>query len=537
MRLAARLIGSALLLHLILIQPNHPAALGWDALLLFPLELPVILAALVAAGPGRAGQVVRAALTVAIWAVAVQKSADFATFVAYNRDFNAVVDYHLLHASWMLARGTLGLPVAVSAVLALLASLAALAAGLWWACGVWAALAVPRAARGAAIMALVPFTTLAAADIGQARGAWTLPRPVPGAAFTARVGLETVQQIVATRAELARFRDAARHDAMRARAPGLEALGDRDFVIIYVESYGRSSFDNPLYARRHTTTLARIGDALRARGLSMRSGWARAPMVGGQSWLSHGTVASGLWLDTQGRYRALLASPRRTLFHYAQAAGRRTVAVMPAHGLPWPEGAYFGFDAIYNAGDLGYAGKPFNWVTMPDQFTLSAFDRLERDRAARAPLVAQVALVSSHAPWVPVPEPVAWDAVGDGRIFDDQATSGDPPEVVWQDRDRVRAQFRKAIDYSLRIVGAWAERHADDPPLIVLMGDHEPARFVSGVEGFDVPVHVIGPPALVQRLAPQGWAAGMQPDPATPALRMDRMRDLMLDRLSAEAGT
>ena len=34
---------ATLVLHLVLIQPNHPAAMAWDALLLFPLELPVIL--------------------------------------------------------------------------------------------------------------------------------------------------------------------------------------------------------------------------------------------------------------------------------------------------------------------------------------------------------------------------------------------------------------------------------------------------------------------------------------------------------------
>ena len=44
---------ATLVLHLVLIQPNHPAAMAWDALLLFPLELPVILCALVAGGPGR----------------------------------------------------------------------------------------------------------------------------------------------------------------------------------------------------------------------------------------------------------------------------------------------------------------------------------------------------------------------------------------------------------------------------------------------------------------------------------------------------
>lgn len=70
---------------------------------------------------------------------------------------------------------------------------------------------------------------------------------------------------------------------------------------------------------------------------------------------------------------------------------------------------------------------------------------------------------------------------------------------------------------------------------MIVLGDHEPARFVSGVDGFDVPVHVIGPPDLVAEFAALGWTDGMIPDPATPSLRMDRLRDLFLTTLSTTA--
>ena len=114
-----------------------------------------------------------------------------------------------------------------------------------------------------------------------------------------------------------------------------------------------------------------------------------------------------------------------------------------------------GFDRILTADDMGYEGEPFNWVTMPDQFTLSAFDRLVRDTATR-PIFAQIALISSHAPWVPVPDMLPWDAIGDGTEFDEVATSGDPPDVVWRDRGpRPRSvqasdRLRPAGDYRLR---------------------------------------------------------------------------------------
>ncbi len=524
------------ILFLVLIQPNHPQAMTWGALRLFPLELPFIIAALVLFGRSFAGYVFRCALVGALGVIVLLKFADFGTFIAFNRGFNLLVDLGLVHAGWTLLQGSIGLPLAALAATGALATFAALIVALWWASGVWAGLPVARTGRVIAAIALLPTAAAAVAEIGQARRAWTLPDTVrnalPGAAFTARVAVERVELFRDTRLDLAAFREAAMKDPMQGVTPLLDRLGGRDLILIYVESYGRSSFENPLYIPTHTSTLRDIEEDLRARGLSMRSSWATAPMVGGQSWLAHGSVASGMWLNTQGRYRALLASPRQTLFHFAQQQGFRTVAIKPAHIFPWPEGDYFGFDAIYNAADLGYEGEPFNWVTMPDQFALHALDRLERDQTDRGPQVVQVALVSSHAPWVPIPELVAWDEIGDGTIFNQWALSGDPPEVVWRDHDRVRDQFRLAIDYSLQSVGAWAARHAEEPPLIVMLGDHEPARFVSGVQGYDVPVHIIGPEDLVEQFAQIGWSDGMIPSPDLPALRMDRLRDLLLERLS-----
>lgn len=530
-------------LYLALIQPNHPAALTWGALGLFPLELPALIALVVLAGTGRAGRVLRAGLVAALMAIIVLKLADFATFVAFNRGFNLVVDTNLIPAAWHMAAGAMGTALAALALGAAVAALGLTGWALWWAMGVWAALAPSRGVRLAAAVAVVPALALAMAEIGHARRAWSLPpqirAAIPGAAFTARVGWERVEQIQTTRADLAAFRRAAEGDPMAQAGPYLDHLGQRDLILLYVESYGRSSFDNPLYASTHMPTLARIEADLAARGLAMRSAWARAPMAGGQSWLTHGTVASGLWLDTQGRYRALLASPRQTLFHMAQAAGRRTVAIKPAHVFPWPEGAFFGFDAIYNAADLGYRGLPFNWVTMPDQFTLAALDRLERSAPqgapGRVPLVVQVALVSSHAPWVPIAPLLPWEDLGDGTIFNPHAIAGDPPEVVWRDHDRVRDQFRQAVDYALQVGGEWAARHAADAPLIVMLGDHQPAHFVAQAGGYDVPLHVIGPPDLVARFDALGWAEGMWPDPAQPALPMDRLRDLLLRTLSSES--
>ena len=359
----------------------------------------------------------------------------------------------------------------------------------------------------------------------------------PGDANTARLAWEHLRDARAARRNLAAFRAEAARDRYADLPPEaiLPALRGQDVLLVFVESYGRAVLENPRYAPTITAALADAEARLAAAGLAMRSGFLTAPMIGGQSWLAHGSVLSGLPVDDQGRYRAMIASPRRTLLHLAQAAGWQTVAVMPAITLAWPEADYFGYDRVLAAADLGYRGKPFNWVTMPDQFTLASLERQVLDATPRPPVFAEIALISSHAPWTPIPPILPWDTLGDGTVFDPYATSGDPPEVVWRDRDRVRAQYLASLDYALRTLAAFAERHAADPPLLVILGDHQPAAFVSeDPTGRDVPVHVIGRPDTLARLDQWGWTPGLLPAADVPAWPMHAFRDRFLDAFAAD---
>ena len=304
-------------------------------------------------------------------------------------------------------------------------------------------------------------------------------------------------------------------------------------IFAFVESYGRSSIDNPTYAPTTVAALVEIGAKLEAGDLVARSAWLTSPTVGGQSWLAHSTLLSGLWVDSQGRYGALMSSRRKTLLRLAAENGWRSVGIMPAITQPWPEASFYGYTEVLAAKDLGYKGLPFNWVTMPDQYTWSAFERMELAPADRTPVFAEVALISSHAPWTPIPWLVPWEAVGDGGIFDMQASAGDTPEKVWSDHDRVRDQFRQAVDYALRTIGEFALRRADTAPLIVVLGDHQPAPFVSGADtNRDVPVHVIGDAATIAALDGWGWADGMVADAVSPVWRMDMFRDRFLSAFS-----
>ncbi|PWJ22442.1 sulfatase [Jannaschia seohaensis] len=528
-----RLAAATALLFLVLIQPNHPAAMTWAALLLFPLELPVILLAVMAAGDGAAGRLLRGGLAAALTVIAALKLADYVSFTALTRGFNPVADIALVDAFLRLLAGAVGPVLAGAAAVAAVLAAALLAWALWWALAQWARLSWPRGRGAWLALPALALGAVAVGEIGQAMGRWSLPVQPPGAAFTARVGVERVGLARRTLDELRDFKAAAHRDPF-AGADGLLDRIDRDVLILFVESYGRASLDTPFHAEIHRATLARYEARLAAAGVAMRSGLLAAPTRGGQSWLSHATVANGLWVDNQASYGAVLASGRETLFHHAARAGFRTAAVMPQITLDWPEALRMGFEDILPAADLGYAGEPFNWVTMPDQFTLAALDRLVREDGDPRRDFVQVALASSHAPWVPIPEILPWDDIGDGTVYNAVATSGDPPEVVWRDRDRVRAQYREAIDYALSAVFEYALLHSDAPPLILVIGDHQAAEFVALDDRPDVPIHVLGPTALVDALAPLAPDPGLLPREG--AVRpMTDLRDAILTVYSSGA--
>src|SRR3546814_19087791 len=92
---------------------------------------------------------------------------------------------------------------------------------------------------------------------------------------------------------------------------------------------------------------------------------------------------------------------------------------------------------------------------MPDQYTLAALQRLEfarpgagksgPERQARPPVLATLALISSHAPWTPIPPGIDWADVGDGSAFGRYAAAGDPPAVVWRATGRVRKQYARSL--------------------------------------------------------------------------------------------
>lgn len=457
---------------------------------------------------------------------AMTRIADMVTYQIFARPFNPIFDAYLLGDGVHLLRTSVGAWAAYGVVVVVILLVLAILAAAYLSTARYQAL-VQRFPRRAGLVlgtALVLWVVLAAAN-----------RPVASIWFSNQLAYHA-RNAVNSMVDLREFSELVNHDDY-ADTPD-EALFDRlqgkDVLIVFVESYGRTLLDKAEYTSQIRSVLNESTATLQQEGFSSRSAFLTSPTVGGISWLAHGTALSGLWIDSQIRYDSLLMSERPSLVRLFGRAGWHTVGVMPAISLPWPEGDYFGYHRTLTAPGLGYQGKPFSYVTMPDQFTLSRFEALERS-VSKEPIMAEIALISSHAPWTPVPHLVDWDAVGDGSIFNDQATAGDPPEVVWQSKERVIRHYRETVEYVLKTITSYITTYGDDDLVVLVLGDHQPMPYVTDEsENRDVLVHLIaGDETVLEAVGDWHWSSGMLPQDDAPVWRMDELRSRFIEAFSS----
>ncbi|WP_157610476.1 sulfatase-like hydrolase/transferase [Spirillospora albida] len=512
-------VTAAVLVLAALLTPIHLSAVEPGTYLRIPVEA-LLLAALVLVLPPRARRPLAITAGAFLGVLTIVKALDMGFLEILVRPFNPVLD-------WMLARPAVefltssfgrtgGIAAAVGIGLLAVALIAAMA------------LAVLRLTtlmtrhRTAASRSLV--VLCAAWIVLAALGA----QAVPGAPLAAKSNLTLVynhaRQVKTTIGDRERFAALASVDAFR-NTPGdrlLTALRGKDVVLTFVESYGRTALDDPAVTSLLADGTRRLGSA----GYSSRSGFLTSSVTGGGSWMAHATLLSGLPVGDQQRYRMLVSSDRLTLNGAFKRAGWRTTGIMPGVTRAWPEGRFYGYDKTYTSTDLGYRGPNFNWATMPDQYVLSAFGRLENGRP-HAPSMAEIVLVSSHARWAAIPRFIDWNDVGDGSVY-----HRIPPAVneAKLDPGRVRRNYLTSIKYSVGSLISYVEKYGDDDLVLVFLGDHQPAPMVAGENANrDVPITIVSrDKKVLDRIAAWNWKDGLNPAPDAPVWKMSDFRDRFL---------
>ena len=292
----------------------------------------------------------------------------------------------------------------------------------------------------------------------------------------------------------------------------LRALAGADVLLVFLESYGAVTYDEPAVAAGLAGARAALDAAVQQTGRRIVSAYVASPTFGASSWLAHLTLLTGVEVRDQYAYAALMASRRETILAAFERRGYRTVALMPGMRQAWPEGQFYGFDAVYGRDDLAYPGPQFGWWSIPDQYALAKLDDLERTRRPRAPVFAVFPTSSTHAPFGPVaPYQPDWARLLTREPYDvrDAARAlGERPDLR-----NLRPSYVRATAYEFESLAGYLRRREDDLVLIVV-GDHQPPSAVSGPTApWDVPVHVIGRSGeVLDRLLAHGFRPGLIPE-------------------------
>ncbi|MBI4262890.1 MAG: sulfatase-like hydrolase/transferase [Acidobacteria bacterium] len=292
----------------------------------------------------------------------------------------------------------------------------------------------------------------------------------------------------------------------------LAHVADADVFLVFVESYGAVSWDRPALVEALAASRARLEADIRHTGRRVVSAFIESTTFGGESWLAHISLLTGTEVRDQDTNVRLMGQQRDTLVTAFARQGYRTVAIMPGLQRGWPEGAFYGFDDIYDAYRLEYRGPPFGWWDITDQFALGRLDALEIARRNRPPVFVFFPTISTHTPFTPTPpyQP-DWSRVLTPTPYEaeelDRAWS-QPPDWL-----NLGPGYAQALDYLHASIGGYLRLRADRDFVIVLIGDHQPPAMVTG-EGapWDVPAHVIASRGRVlDRLLERGFREGLQP--------------------------
>jgi hypothetical protein len=310
-----------------------------------------------------------------------------------------------------------------------------------------------------------------------------------------------------------------------------------DVFVVFLESYGASSYDRPEYLSRLVPARERLAAAIRESGRDVVSAYAESPTFGGSSWLAHVSLLSGTEVRDGDTNVRLMAQPGRdTLVTAFRRHGYHSVAVMPGLQQAWPEGKFYGFDEIYGVRQLDYQGPGFGWWDVTDQYAVAKMDALAVQRTDRAPLFVFFPTISTHTPFTPVPpyQP-NWPRMLEKHPYEPALTAG-----AWDEQPNwmnLGPGYTKALSYSFDTLGGYLRLRHDRDFVIVLLGDHQPPSIVSG-EGasWEVPVHVIASrKGLLDRLTQHGFRKGLQP--SHPAVtRIDGLMPVLLDAFGDREG-
>ena len=317
----------------------------------------------------------------------------------------------------------------------------------------------------------------------------------------------------------------------------LAALQGADVMLVFLESYGATVFDEPASRQRLAPARQALAQAIAASGQHVASAFVTSPTFGGASDMAHLGLLSGIDLSDPLRHDLLLTTRRPTLLDLFRARGYETFGFYPALSWEWPERRFYAFDRFLDGPGLGYRGPHFGLWWIPDQYAIARFDELNQIGPQTPPRFLLFPTINSHIPFRPVPpyQPDWARVLSEHPFDDDDVANALADRIDWTD---LPPAYLRTIEYTYTWLAGYLRQPYPRDRLLILIGDHQPAGSVTGPGApWDVPVHVIsGNAELLQRFEALGFHPGLEPK--RPVLGpMHHLTQILLDAFDSSVET
>ncbi len=370
--------------------------------------------------------------------------------------------------------------------------------------------------------------------VGMAALAWTLLSGIltfAGAPLASAKIIDNTRASVAVHARLRALGeggpDARYQDLMRVRLQKKP-----NFYFLVIEAYGEilTTWD---MADAYRALISRIQTRLEAAGYRARTGISSAPVHGGRSWLSLGTMQTGILIDQPESFTLLTSRVREvpTLIGFFRNQGYHTGSLEPGTKDRTGVGAgdMYAHELRVTAPQLDYQGTKYGWGVIPDRFSLETFRKSSLPALAEPRYLFYMA-VSTHYPWTRDTVPA----------YEDSADWPPLPGVEKIGTD-YRLHYLKSVEYEWRALADFLEADKSQDAVIVVLGDHQP-RLESNSPGevtFHTPVHILSKDgAFVESFADIGFQQGLYAEPGrTTTLNHEGLFSLLVTKLAAAYGT
>ena len=506
-----------------LVAPNDPRLAGAGTFLRLPIEgvAVIALAALLPDAPRRllawlAGATLGLLLLV--------KILDLGFFTAFDRPFNPVDDWSYAPIGVETLRDSIGrrsanLALAGAAVVGVLALVLP----------TLATVRLSRVAAGHRRTSLQALGGLAAVwALCWAFGVQVVSHSPIASTSAAELAVQEVRTVQNGIRDRARFAQEIRHDRYR-YTPGdqlLTGLRGKDVLFVFVESYGRVAVQGSTFSPGVDRVLdagtARSGGGLPCPQRLPDVADLRRHQLAGALDAAVGAVGrQPAALRRAGRQATASRSARRsgapaggrsTTCRRTTATGRRARLLPLRQDLRPPQ------RRLPRARPTATPRCPTS--TCCGAAAAGAGGATARRCSPRSTWCRATSRGSRSRRWSP----------GTGSATARSSTHATSRVDMIGNTDVKQAAYGRSIQYTLSAIVSFVQHYGNKNLVLVMLGDHQPAKIVSGENAtHEVPISIIShDPAVLRRISSWGWNDGLQPAQQAPVWPMSAFRDRFL---------